>query len=184
MADSLYLIAILPPPELSRVLDLERKSFSEKYHTHKALKVMPHITLIAPFKRPANFETEIHLNLQDYFSDVSPFQIEIKGYGSFQKASKVIFYKIEKSKELLGMHQELVHFMRNNLKFSAAETSYMYHPHITIAYRDLTDENFEKAWAEYETKEFTSAFTCDKVYLLKHDYSRWQILSVFNLGKS
>lgn len=143
---------------------------------------MPHITLIAPFKRPGNFETEIHLNLQDYFSHVSPFPINIKGYGSFQKASKVIFYKIEKSKELLGMHKELVHFMRNNLKFSDRETSYMYHPHITIAYRDLNDENFEKAWNEYESKEFTSVFKCDKVYLLKHDYTRWQILSVFNLG--
>lgn len=179
---SLYFIALLPPNDLTNKIDLERKSFSEKFQSFHALKTQPHVTLIAPFKRAENFEVEMHLQMQEFFVNVNSFQVVINGYGCFQKGNKVIFYKVEKSKELIAMHRQFVYFLRTQLHFSERETSYMYHPHITIAHRDLTDENFDNAWSECETKEFASIFKCNKVYFFKHDYTRWKILSVFDLN--
>jgi|CXWJ01.1.fsa_nt_gi 2'-5' RNA ligase len=182
MADNknLYFIALLPSNELTNKIDLERKSFSEKYQSFHALKTAPHVTLIAPFKRAENFEVEMHLQIQDFFTRINSFQVSVNGYGCFQKNNKVIFFKVEKSKELIAMHRQFVYFLRMQLNFSEKETSYMYHPHITIAHRDLTDDNFEKAWSEYEAKKFNADFLCHQAYLLKHNYSKWEVLSVFN----
>jgi 2'-5' RNA ligase len=184
MADnlSLYFTALLPPDSLSNKIDEERNRFATKYQSYHALKTIPHITLLSPFKRPTIFEVEMHLQLEDFFKTISPFTIELSGYGNFQKQNKVIFIKVEKSKEILGLHKNFVFTLRNQLQFSDRETSYMYQPHITIAQKDLTAENFHKAWIEYEAKPFKENFIVRKAVMFKHNFRRWELLSVFPFG--
>ncbi|MGZ5209988.1 MAG: RNA 2',3'-cyclic phosphodiesterase, partial [Kaistella sp.] len=56
-----------------------------------------------------------------------------------------------------------------------------FHPHLTVAYRDLTFENFKKAWEEYEKKTFEDSFLVDKICLFKHDSQKWNLLSIKKL---
>lgn len=176
---SLYFIAFLPPPTLSDKIDEERNRFASKYQSYHALKTIPHITLQSPFKRPAAFEVEMHLQLEDFFKTISPFTIELNGYGNFQKQNKVIFITVEKSKEILTLHKNFVFTLRNQLQFSDRETSYMYHPHITMAQKDLSAENFYTALIDYEAKPFKENFTVSKAMMFKHNFRTWELLSVF-----
>ena len=58
-----------------------------------------------------------------------------------------------------------------------------FHPHMTIAYRDLTPEMFSKAWEEYASKSFTADFEIDAFYLLQHDTKKWNVIATKNLSQ-
>jgi 2'-5' RNA ligase len=51
-----------------------------------------------------------------------------------------------------------------------------FNPHMTIAYRDLTKENFMAAWPEFESRPFHASFLVDHICLLKHNRRTWDIL--------
>ncbi len=182
LIQSLYFIALLPQRELSERITELKNDFSRNYGSRAALKVMPHITLQSPFKRSPDAEVEMHLRLQEFFEKYSTFDIELNGFGCFDnKTSKVIFAEVVKKEQLFQLHKALMYFLQNELKFTPRETPYAFHPHVTLAYRDLTPDNFSKAWSIYKDKSFKGSFKADAAYLLKHDYRQWQILSRFQL---
>jgi 2'-5' RNA ligase len=55
-----------------------------------------------------------------------------------------------------------------------------FHPHITIAFRDLKKPTFYKAWEEYKSKTFSADFICNSFSLLKHQKDEWMVLTKFN----
>lgn len=184
LVQSLYFIALLPPAELSERITAIKHEFAKNYGSLAALKVMPHITVQSPFKRSPETETEIHLRLEDFFESFSAFEIELNGFGCFNKPApknNVIFIDVVKNERLFQLHKTLMFFLQNELKFTPRETPYAFHPHITLAYRDLSRENFENAWEIYRQKKFNATFIADAAYLLKHDYRQWQVLSRFCL---
>ncbi|MEP7169210.1 MAG: 2'-5' RNA ligase family protein, partial [Bacteroidota bacterium] len=179
---SLYFIALIPRSELSDKITTVKNDFTRHYHSSKALNVMPHITLQNPFSRMESFETEFHLRLQDFFSTLHAFNVQLSGYDCFDnKTNPVIFINVVKNDLLFELHKKMIYFLREEMNFSAKESSYTFHPHFTVAYRDLTDEQFNKASPIYKNKTFEGSFVSDAVYLLKHDYRKWNVLSRFDL---
>ena len=59
--------------------------------------------------------------------------------------------------------------------FNANRLDYPYHPHMTVAFRDLKKDVFPLAWAEFEKKEFNSAYEVNAFHLLKHDGKEWKL---------
>ena len=179
---SLYFIALIPHEELSGKIFAFQKDFALHYESSKALKVMPHITIQNPFQRMESSETELHLRLQDFFSPFHSFKIELSNFGCFDKnRNKVIFINVVKNDLLFDLHKKLIYFLREEMNFSAKESSYTFHPHVTVAYRDLSDAQFNRAWPVYKSKTFEGSFVADAAYLLKHDYRKWNVLSKFEL---
>lgn len=184
LVQSLYFIAVVPHQQLSERITTLKQDFSRKYNCFAALKSMPHVTLQNPFKRGPEAEVEMHLRLQEFFEKYPAIEIELNGFGCFDNPSnKVVFTAVVKNEKLLNLHKALMHYLQTELKFTPGETGYAYHPHITIANRDLSAENFRKAWPLYKDRPFNGAFKADCVYLFKHDYHRWQVLSRFELSK-
>ena len=64
--DKLYFIAILPPAEISVEITAFTIDMDVLYSSKAALKSMPHITLKAPFKLPA----QKHGDLLQWFSNL------------------------------------------------------------------------------------------------------------------
>jgi 2'-5' RNA ligase len=50
---------------------------------------------------------------------------------------------------------------------------------MTVAFRDLTRQNFKAAWPEFENRQLHFEFIADKLTLLIHDGRRWNIKSEF-----
>jgi 2'-5' RNA ligase len=60
----------------------------------------------------------------------------------------------------------------NRVKQQFNFSKYSFTPHMTVGYRDLSWENYLKAWEKYRNKEYKTKFLVDKILLLRHD-GRW-----------
>ena len=66
--------------------------------------------------------------------------------------------------------------------FNANRLDYPYHPHMTVAFRDLKKELFTLAWDEFESKQYAPSFEVNTITLLKHDGKEWKQLKQFDFG--
>jgi len=177
LEDNLYFIAIIPENKVSNDISKEKESFSNTYHSKYALKTMPHITIIPPFKCSHLIIEQVIKRLSNINYKNSSFDIHLKDYKHFNES--VIFIDVIRNNIIDELVQQLKDSLKNLIKISSGR----YHPHITIAFRDLSQSIFEEAWKKYRNKKYTASFPVNNIYLLKHIDQKWQILEKFNLGK-
>jgi 2'-5' RNA ligase len=174
---NLYFIALIPQQELCDEINNFKNDFAVRFNSKKALKVMPHITLKAPFKLTA----DAHNDLLKWFANLhftgKAFNIELRDFGSFKNGyHPVVFINPVMNAELALMQKAIITSFKEYYPAQAHPTDLRFNPHITIAYRDLTLENFREAWKEYKTKSFNALFEVNGVCLLQHDSRQWNII--------
>ncbi|MDQ0592597.1 2'-5' RNA ligase [Chryseobacterium ginsenosidimutans] len=170
----LYFIAIYPPQEIIEEVKIFKKDLAENYDNSKALKNNAHITLFPPFSRELELENDIHEAFQKIDTTISPFEVQLNGFGSFANPKNpVLFVQPEYNRHLNDLHLRVLQ------KFSFMK--YSFNPHITVGYRNLSYENFLKAWEIYKDKEYKTKFIVDKIILLRHDYN-WIPIAEKKLG--
>jgi 2'-5' RNA ligase len=182
-SSNLYFIAIIPKKELREKITAFKQDFANRFNSKKALKVFPHITLKAPFKLLPN----AHEELLKWFNDLhllqKQFSIQLENFGAFDnKRNPVVFVQPVATKELQALQQQLIASFNSVFPGTIHPTDLKFHPHITIAYRDLSIEMFKQAWEEYKYKSFHASFRADAVYLLQHDSRKWNIISTHHLS--
>ena len=180
---NLYFIAIIPPDEICEAVTNVKQEFAHRFKSSKALKVIPHITLKAPFK----FSPEDHTTLLRWFAltpaSVHPFRQELKNFGSFaNKRNPVIFIEPVMNESLAVLQKNVInHFIKAFGKNQVAQNEFKFNPHMTVAYRDLLFPQFKIAWEEYETKKFEAIFEVSSFHLLQHDGKKWNSIKQFVL---
>lgn len=158
----MYFIAIYPHSELIEEIKVFKKDLATNYGNSKALKNDAHITLFPPFSRELELESDIHTAFQKINTEMAPFEIELNGFGSFPNPNNpVIFVHPESNPNLT----ELYHRVKDRFDF----IKYSFSPHVTVGYRDLTWENYLRAWEVYKDKEYKTKFLVDKISLLRFD---------------
>lgn len=161
----MYFIAIYPPEEIIDEVKIFKEDLALNYNNSKALKNDAHITLFPPFERELALENDIHEAFQKIDTNISPFEITLNGFGSFPNPKNPVLYvQPEENDDLKDLHLKV----KERFSFK----NYSFHPHVTVGYRDLTFENYLKAWEIYKEKEFKTKFIVDKIYLLRHD-GKW-----------
>jgi len=182
---NLYFIAIIPPEEICEAITAIKQDFAERFKSSKALKVIPHITLKAPFK----FPTEKHMEVLRWFAStnvtVNSFQQELKGFGSFaNKRNLAIFVEPLMNESLKTLQKNVInHFTKEFGKEQVVQNEYKFNPHVTVAYRDLLPSEFNIAREEYQSKKFEAAFDVNSFHLLQHDGKKWNSIKEFVLPK-
>ena len=180
---NLYFVAIVPPPPVRDEVQELRLYFSEKYGSSQALKSPPHITLLAPFNTSRENENKIKSILTDFSSGYEPFDIGLKDFSTF--STKVIYVSVQKNEQLSIIQDKLESRAREDSEvFHYNYKKRSFHPHMTLAFRDLSKENFRKAWDEFKGRKFKASFRAASITLLKHDGSEWEIKEEFGLGKT
>lgn len=176
MEPNRYLIAILPPePIAGDVLKL-KEYFRDKYGSKASLNAPAHITMHMPFQWRADREAELVDIFNEFALKHVPFPIEVSGFGSFPP--RVIFVDVVKNPELEEDHENLIRFCKRELKLSnALYRDEPFHPHITLAFRDLKKDRFAEAWEEFKSRPYRAAFEYTKLSLLKHDGKYWREFS-------
>lgn len=158
----LYFIAIYPPQHIIEEIKIFKQDFALQYHNSKALKNDAHITLCPPFSRALELESDIIDALNRIDTQRPPFEIKLNGFGSFPNPKNpVIFVQPEHNTHLIDLQHKVV----QQFKFGKRS----FNPHITVGYRDLTYENYQKAWEVYQRKEYKTKFIVDKILVLRHD---------------
>jgi 2'-5' RNA ligase len=178
-----YFIAILPTSAVSAVARELQQEMMDKYNAKAALRSPPHITLHMPFGWSEGKEGTLTTALSDFFAGVKSFKVSIDGLGAFPP--RVIFMNVQKTAEIVGCQQALARFCRIRLGlFNASFRDEAYHPHLTLAFRDLRKPAFRPAWEFYSQKVYAADFMVESVHLLKHDGREWKAHHAFELGSS
>jgi 2'-5' RNA ligase len=180
--ENLYFIAIVPPKPICDEIEIFKRDFAERFAAKEALKNIAHITLKAPFKLPV----ERHGYLLEWFQNISiaeaPFNIELKDFDSFVD-NLVIFIKPVVTVSLVTMQQSIIRqFAKGFPGIHISQLERKFHPHITVAYRDLTAGKFADAWSEYRNKKYSASFIANQFHLLQHDGKRWNSIHTHNVS--
>lgn len=173
----LYFIALIPDAKPAEKIQKLKERIKEKFGAKHALKLPAHITLQIPFKLELEKEERLVQSLVDFSELQESFQVELSGFGAFPP--RVIFVKIKNHQPLIILHQKLQDMLSENFKLTQREKIKEIHPHITLASRDLTKDNFFRAWEEFKEKEFHNSFLDKSYFLLKHNGKNWEIIKEF-----
>lgn len=173
MKKGLYFIAILPPEGIANQVQEVKKEFVNNYDSTEAYNKPPHFTLIAPFKVPEQVEEIIVPQLIFFAEEQTSFMLNLSGFNHFR--DDVIFIDIEDPSHMKMLHADLSEYLLNEMGFSEKIVRpKSLTPHMTVAYRDLSPKNFQKAWPVFSKRPFDYSFEVNSIFLLKHDYTRWQ----------
>ena len=178
-----YFVAIIPPsPVYEEALAL-KEYFKDKYHSKAALNSPPHITLHMPFLWNEDKEKKLVTKLHDFARQCDPIKVCLDNFSSF--SPKVIFLNVTES-DLLDQFQLKLHrFFKRELDiFNANYQDRPFHPHLTLAFRDLKKSQYHLAWQEFSNREYKAEFMADKIALLKHNGKTWDVLKDFALESS
>jgi 2'-5' RNA ligase len=172
-----YFIAIIPPSPIFDEALVFKNYFKEKYSSRASLNSPPHITLRAPFAWKEDDESQLMDSLKAFASGEQQFTIELNGFDTFPQ--HVIFIAVKGNALLDQFQNQLEAFCETKLNLSNTYKDQSFHPHLTLAFRDLRKEKFVEAWGEFKEKPFSAAFTVKQFTLLKHNGKLWQPLHSF-----
>jgi 2'-5' RNA ligase len=179
----LYFIALIPPTPIYEEALEQKNYFKEHYNSKASLNSPPHITLHMPFRWKEQKENDLVQKIKIFTKEFEPIKVCLDNFSAFPP--RVIFINVVKSEALDQMQKSVHRFFKKELNlFNANYKEQPFHPHLTLAFRDLKKPNFKKAWEEFESKEYKAEFIADKIALLKHNGKVWQVFKEFNLESS
>lgn len=168
-----YFLAIIPPsPVYEEALEL-KNYFKSNYNSKASLNSPPHITLHMPFRWREDKEAELIDTLNEFKSGLRPFELQLLNFDCFPP--RVIFIDVAANEQLNALQKKLLRFCKKELNlFNADYKDQPFHPHLTLAFRDLKKSMFAEAWEEFSSKSFSANFSVEQFTLLKHNGKLWQ----------
>lgn len=171
---NMYYIAILAPEEINRQVLKWKFFFKEKFDCNAALKSPAHITLIPPFWMEQDAEHSL-INTIDEFSQTSAsVDIYLKDFGAFKP--KVIFVEVLENEKLKQLHYSFNEFVISKNKFPVKNDDRPFHPHVTLATRDLYKKAFSEAWEKFSSMKFEAEWRINGISLLRHNKKNWEVI--------
>lgn len=179
--NDLYFVALVPPSPVYEEAQEYRLHFRDTYDSEHALKSPPHITLLSPFRLENEKNNELESLLEQISQSVDPFTVRLRDFSTFPPG--VIYIDVEPDEELMNFQEKLEQKARENSDlFNYNYHRRDYHPHLTLAFKDLSKDNFHKAWEEFKDKKYRADFKAESLTLLNHDGRCWQVENEFNFA--
>ena len=178
--NKMYFIAHVLPPELDKKILVFKQKMHERFLCTTGLKSPAHITLIPPFWMNEEMEDPLKTDLDVLASSQQPFNISTAVFNRFQR--RTIFIEPEITPGLKALQISLAVFFGLHKEYPAKPDDRPFHPHITIATRDLQQKDFAAAWALFENKKFEAVWKANAISLLSHNKKNWDVIhtSQFN----
>lgn len=140
-----------------------------------ATQIPTHITLIPPAEVATDDLEQVTSHLAEAAGTVEPFDIHLRGTGTFRPVSPVVFVTVA---EGISGCEVLADAVRRGPL--AVDLHYPYHPHVTIAHH-LDDPTLDRAFDELAS--FECRFPVDSFSLYVHDPDAgWQPTHEYGLG--
>ncbi len=174
---ALYFVAIIPPIEIYENIQKIKLYVSKKYNCKHALNSPPHITIEPPFRFSGAKEHLLIRNIYHLNQQLQTFHttIQLKDYDVF--LSKVIFIKVLENAELIDIYNTTHQFIKTQLKITKDLPPRPFHPHITIAFRDVKKQFVTNILQDVRQHfPIEASFEFKWLSLLKHNGQNWEII--------
>ncbi len=176
--ESLYFLAIIPPKNICEEVYTYKQIAFEKFNSRASLNSPAHITLHMPFKWKNKKEDLLIEKLSEFSFTNFPFSIELNDFNSF--TPRVIFINVKESEQLNTLQKNLIRHMRKELNILNADyKGRPFHPHMTVAFRDLKKSIFRETEAFFAKEKYHRKFEASQFCLLKHDGKVWHEYKYF-----
>ncbi|MEL7036431.1 MAG: 2'-5' RNA ligase family protein [Cyanobacteria bacterium J06592_8] len=177
-SEQLFFIALLPSQDIQDQATEIKQYFAKNYGSSHALKSPPHVTLQPPFKWLIDKLEPLEDCLANFAQLYNPIPIRLSGFGAFPP--RVIYINVLKTPELIAIQKALMIHLEQNLEIvHEVSKRRPFSPHMTVAFKDLTRQNFRAAWPEFEHKPLQFEFVVPRLTLLIHQEKKWNICSEF-----
>jgi len=177
----MYFIALVLPEELNKKVLHWKNFMQDRYNCKVGLKSPAHITFVPPFWMEEVRETLLLADIDSIAITTSPFIIKTKNFSAFKP--RTIFIDVEKTKELDNLKQTTDNFFRNNGAYKMKADGNPFHPHITIATRDLFKKIFYECWPVFEREEFLVEWEANGLAVLRHNKKNWDVIHTSQFAK-
>jgi 2'-5' RNA ligase len=168
-----YFIALVPPSPVYEEAQRWKEFFKTNFNTKAALNSPPHITLHMPFEWKEAKEVHLVQVLKAFAKTQDIFPVTLHHFGCF--GSRVIFLAVGEAEALRHVQTALTQFCKTNLNlFNANRLDEPFHPHLTVAFRDIKKAIFPHAWQSVEAQPFHASFMCTELTLLKRSGRLWR----------
>lgn len=180
---AMYFLAVIPPePIYTEALEI-KQLFAKEYNSKAALKSPPHITLHMPFRLKPEREALLSEALNEVAKKTEAIPIHLEGFDHFNQ--RTVFMNVLENEKLEELFKAIMKTMKVNFNiFNAEYKDRGYHPHLTVAFRDLKKEQFKQAWPSFEDRPLSYTFAVTKFSLLKHNGKYWEVYKDFELANS
>ncbi|GAA0968487.1 Putative phosphoesterase YjcG [Nocardioides aquaticus] len=165
-------VAVAIPEPWARELQEYRLGLGDR----TATMIPTHVTLLPPaVVDPGDLE-KVEAHLAEAASSVAPFEVHLRGTGTFRPVSPVVFVSLAKG---ISQCELLAAAVRRGPL--ACDLDFPYHPHVTIAHH-LDEAALDRAFAELAS--FECRFDVTAFHLYEHDESAgWRPTHEFRLGE-
>ena len=176
----MYFIALVAPPGINEKVKKYKVYMKDKHQCEVALRSPAHITLVPPFWFQEENETKLIESINACCNKFIPVEIEMTGFSNFKP--RVIFLDIRPNSLLENIRDVMIAELSKRAA-DVKKDDRPFHPHITIATRDLHKKAFGEAWEYFETKKFSASWTAESISLLKHNKKNWDVYYTSQLNK-
>ena len=173
-----FLALVVPGPVQSELTGFKHLA-RERFGAGHALNAPAHITLIPPFFATAGKMENFIPQLAEFIAGFPPWELEIKNFGRFGK--RVIYAAVVPHPALNDFQAALFSLFKS--RFPSYPKPNRFHPHLTVAHRDLTPEQFPAAWHYFSALSYERKIIVDKLSILIHRERKWHIMAQLPFGK-
>jgi 2'-5' RNA ligase len=166
----LHLIAILAPPAIDAVVKEWKNHMLQTFGCKVALKSPAHMTLIPPVQLSLQDAERLENTLADLSMQTTDFEIRLNNFDSFPP--RVIFIHVQENEALQRVQKNLESRLIEE-GYPVKKENRPFHPHVTIANRDLKQSDFPVAWRHFKNIAYSATFDASAISLLKHNGSIW-----------
>lgn len=171
-----FLAIVIPEPALSEIEAL-KMDLMEKHGLKGALRSPAHITLHRPFEWKEEKENDLIQKISG-FKFQGQFEIQLHDFDFFEP--RVVFVNVLANEAMNKLHFDLSRYAKENLRlFNETDDLRGFHPHVTIAFRDLKKSRFYELQKEFSEKKFEHRFQYSGFSLLKLE-KRWEEIRSFS----
>jgi 2'-5' RNA ligase len=169
----MYFAALVLPEELDKKVMAYKQYMYQHYMCRVGLKSPAHITIIPPFWMDPKKEKEFINNINDLSAQIISFSIETNDFSAFKP--RTIFIDVMENKHLIELKRKATEYFFEK-DFNIKTENRPYHPHITIATRDLYKKDFYEAWNYFENREFREDWQAKGLSILRHNKKNWDVI--------
>ncbi|RYY89488.1 MAG: 2'-5' RNA ligase family protein [Chitinophagaceae bacterium] len=169
----MYYAALVLPPELNERILPMKQWMREHYGCKVGLKSPAHITLLPPFWMNPGLENELRADMNNFCATQTAFNICTSGFSAFRP--RTLFIDVVVDEPLKSLKRACDAWFRPLEQYGIKIENRPFHPHITIATRDLHKAAFAEAWMHFKDQEFDECWAATEVSILKHNGQRWDV---------
>ncbi|WP_057938962.1 2'-5' RNA ligase family protein [Algoriphagus resistens] len=175
-----YFLAIVPEGDFQERVTGLKLEIRDRYQAKYALKSPAHITVKMPFIYNEAKEDKLIEKLSKFIGGYEPMAMTVAGVKTF--GDRVIYLGVDAGQDLYDFQKDLKTFCKRELNLVDELSDRNYHPHMTIAFKDIKKSHFQDILKFSSDSKVCGKIEISKILLLKKINGCWLLHKELKIG--